>query len=103
MMLKMVFLQLLIEGGQFAMVKEVVGKVVADVAKNSPTKHGGSDVPVIREECVCKLPEWECENDEQSGWHHESIFVHRKIVMNSMEKEMSSESNTVIWKVSTDD
>ena len=50
-------------------VQEVVCEVIANVAKNPPTKHRCCGVPVVEEDCVGKLVEWGCESNEQSRWH----------------------------------
>ena len=50
-------------------VQEVVGEVIANVAKNSPTEHRCCGVPVVEEDCVGKLVEWGRESNEEGRWH----------------------------------
>ena len=50
-------------------VQEVVGEVVANVAKDSTTEHRCRSVPVVEEDCVGKLVEWGCESNEEGRWH----------------------------------
>jgi hypothetical protein len=38
--------------------EEVVCKVIADIAKYSPAKHGGCDMPIPIEYDVGELPKW---------------------------------------------
>lgn len=39
-----------------AVVEEVVRQVIANVAENAAAKHGCGSIPVVEEDCVCKLP-----------------------------------------------
>ncbi len=50
-------------------VQEVVGEVIANVAKDSPTEHRCCGVPVVAENRVGKLVEWGCESNEEGWWH----------------------------------
>lgn len=50
-------------------VQEVVGEVIANVAKNSTTEHRCRRIPVIKEDCVGKLVEWGRESNEEGWWH----------------------------------
>lgn len=49
--------------------QKVMGQVVADITKNAPTEHRGSDIPVPVEDCMGQLVEGCCKNDEK-GWRH---------------------------------
>lgn len=46
------------------MMKKVVREVVTDIAKYSPRKHSGCDVPIPIEHSVGKLPKWNCKGKE---------------------------------------
>jgi hypothetical protein len=78
------------------MMKKIVGQVVAYVSKDTAREDRRCDVPVPVEDCVCKLPKWCRQHEEQRWWHDESEPVHRKIVMNAMKKKVECESNAVV-------
>lgn len=78
--------------------EEVMGQVVADVPKYTATKYGDSRIPVVEEDCVGKLPEWGCQDNEESGWHDQAVFVHGQIVMNSVKQEVKSETDSIVRK-----
>ena len=50
-------------------VQEVVGEIVANVAKNSTTEHRCRGVPVVEEDCMGELVERGCESNEEGRWH----------------------------------
>ena len=47
-----------------SVVEEVVSQVVAYVSKDAATIDSGSSIPTVGKYCVCKLPEWSCEDNE---------------------------------------
>jgi hypothetical protein len=79
-----------------SMVQKVMGEIVANIAKYAATEDGCCGVPIVEEDCVCEFPEGCCESNEECRWHNESIFVHWKVMMNAMEKEMECEAYTVV-------
>jgi hypothetical protein len=78
--------------------KKIVGQVVAYVSEDTAREDRRCNVPVPVEDCVCKLPKWRSQCEEQRWWHDESEPVHRKIVMNAMKKKVECESNAVVRK-----
>ena len=84
------------ERNSLAMVEEVMGQVIADVPKHATAEHLHSREPVVRKDCVGKFPEWSGQYEEKGGWHDESIAVHRKIVVDTVEEEVESQSDTVV-------
>lgn len=97
--LKVVFLQVLVPQRQILVVQEVVGEVVADIAKDTTAENGRADVPVVPKEEVCKLPEWERQDEEQGWRHHKTKLVHREVVVNAMKKEVEGNCKAIVWKV----
>lgn len=43
-----------------AVVKEIVGQVIADVPKDTTTEHLYGREPVVEEDCMGQLPEGSC-------------------------------------------
>jgi hypothetical protein len=80
--------------------EEIMGHVVADVPEYSSTIHRCSRIPIIKEDSMCQLPEWGCKDEEQRRGHHESILVHRKVVMDAMKEKVCCKADAVIWEVS---
>lgn len=74
-----------------------MSQVVADVPKDTPTVDSDSGVPVIEENGMGELVEGTRKGDEKGWWHNEAIFVHRKIVVDAVEKEMSCYAHSVVW------
>ena len=68
--------------------KKVVGQVIADVAEYTSTEHGYGDIPIPVKDKVGKVVERYSENEEQCWRHDKSEFVHWKVMMNTVEKEM---------------
>ena len=80
--------------------QEVMCHIIADVAKNPSAKDGCCGIPIPIEHSVRELPKW-CRKDEEQGRGHDKAkFVHRKIVVDAVEYEVSSNTDTIIWKVS---
>jgi hypothetical protein len=69
-------------------VKEVVCHVVKGVAEHTASVRSCCCIPVVEEDSVRKLPERRRERGKQRRWHDESVFVHRKVVMDAVEEEM---------------
>ena len=83
-----------------SVMQEVVGEIVANVAEEATAEDGGSNVPIPRENSMCKLIEGSREEEEEGRGHDEAIPVHRKIVMNAVEEKVSSDADSVVWEVS---
>lgn len=98
-MLEMVLLQLSPIRRQIAVVQEVVRHVVQHIAKYTAAVSDQSGVPVVEENKMGKLPERCREDCEECRWHDQAVFVHRKVVVNTMEKEVRSNANTVVGKI----
>lgn len=83
-----------------AMVEEVVRQVVADVSENASAENARGCEPVVEEDRVSELPERRCQYDKESRWHYQTIPIHRQVVMNTVQKEVQSNSNAVVRQVS---
>lgn len=98
-MLQMVLLEGLVVLGQIAVVQEVVCHVVAGVTKDTASIDGHSHVPVPVKDGEREMIKWVCQYEEQSGWHHQTVLVHGKIVMHTVQGEMQSNANAIIRQV----
>ena len=74
--------------------------IVTDITKDTTTENRQSSIPVVEEHGVGQLPERGGEDNKQSRWHDQPILVHRQIMMDSMEQEVESETDSVIRKIS---
>ena len=82
------------------MMKEIVRHVIANISEDTTAVCQHSRMPVIKEHSVRQLPERECEDDKQGWWHHKAIFIHGKVVMDAVQKEMQSDTNPIVRKES---
>ena len=73
-----------------------MGQIIADVAKDSPTKHSCRCIPVVEEHCVCELVEWGCQSDKKCGRHDKAILVHWNVVVNTVKEEMGSDTDAIV-------
>ena len=73
-----------------------MGKVVADVAKYSTAEYGCRCIPIVEEDCVGELVERGCESDEEGRRHDKTVLVHREVMMNTMEKEVSCYADAIV-------
>lgn len=80
------------------MVKEIVRHVIANISEDTATVYKRSGKPVVEEDGMRQFPEGHSKDDEQGRGHHKSILVHRQVVVYSMQKEMQSDTNTVVRK-----
>jgi hypothetical protein len=78
-------------------VQKVMGHVIESVSKYAAAVSSGRGVPVPEDDSMGKLPEWRCECDKKCWWHDKSVFVHRKVVVDAVKKEMQGNANAVIW------
>ena len=60
----MILLQLLVGGRERLVVQEVMGQVVADIAKDASAKHRSGYIPVPVKDGVRKVVKWCCEEDK---------------------------------------
>jgi hypothetical protein len=82
--------------------QEVVGHVIACVAKDATTISGQRGIPIPEYDGMCKLPEWRCKDDEKRRRHDKSVFIHWQVVVDAVEEEMQRDAHTVIWQVAVD-
>jgi hypothetical protein len=68
-----------------AVVKEVVGKIIADIPKNSSAENSCCHIPVPVEDCMSQFVEWSCKGNEKSRRHNQSELVHGQVMVNSVE------------------
>lgn len=80
------------------MVKEIVRHVIANISEDTATVYKRGSKPVVEEDRMRQFPERHSKNDEQCRGHHKSILVHRQVVVDSMQKEMQSDTDTVVRK-----
>lgn len=66
------------------MVQEVMCHVVACVAKDASTISCQSCIPIPKYNGVCKFPERCSKCDEEGRRHDQSVFVHRKVMMDAV-------------------
>lgn len=76
-----------------------MGQVIADVAKDAPTKHCYRGIPIVEEYCMRELVEGCCKGDEEGWRHDEAISVHRKVVMYAVEEEVGRDADSVVWQI----
>jgi hypothetical protein len=81
-------------------VKEVVCHVIQGVTKHTASVRSCCRIPVVEEDSVRKLPEGRRERGKQRRWHDESVFVHRKVVVDAVEEEMKGNADAVVGEVS---
>jgi len=98
--LQMVLLKRLVERWELFVVQEVVGQIIADIAKDTSAEDSCSYVPVPIKDNVCEFPEGKCQDHEQRWRHDQPQFIHRKVVVNTMQEEMKSQGYTVVWEPS---
>lgn len=98
-MSKMIFLKLLVPQRKVVVVQEVMGQIVADVAKDTATVGSGGGIPAVVEERMGKVPEGGCEDHEKRRGHDQAILVHWKIVMNAVEQKVHGNTNSVVRKI----
>ena len=80
--------------------EEIVRHVIANIPEDTTAVCQHSGMPVEEDYSVRKFPERECEDDKQGWWHHKSIFIHGKVVMDSVQKEVQGDTNSVVRKES---
>lgn len=98
-MSKVVLLELLVPEGQVLVVKEVVGKVVADVSEDTSTVGCHSSIPVVEKDGMSNLPERSSQSGKESRRHNQTVSIHRKIMVNTMENEMQTDTYSVVGEV----
>lgn len=72
--------------------------VIANIPEDTTAVCQHSGMPVPKDYSVRKLPERNCEDDKQGRWHHKSIFIHGKVMMDSVQKEVQSDTNSIVRK-----
>lgn len=70
------------------MVKEIVSHIVHHVTKDSSAIASQSCIDIVKEYRLSYRPERNSKQDEQCRRHHQTIFVHWQVVMNTMKNEM---------------
>lgn len=79
-----------------AMMEEIMGQIVADVPKDTAAVYQQRRVPIVKEDRMSQLPERRRQHDKQSRGHHESIPVHRQVMMDPVKQEVETESNSIV-------
>jgi len=78
------------------MVKEVMRHVIANVTKDAAAEHGCGEIPVPEKERMSNPPEGGRKSYEQGRRHDQTVFVHRKVVVDAVEKEVHGEADPVV-------
>lgn len=100
-MLEMILLELLVPQRKVLVVQEIVCHVVACVAEDSTGKNRRGDVPVVRENKVCEVPERPGQHEEKCRRKHESVLVHGKVMVDAMQSEVKCDSHSVVGQIAT--
>jgi hypothetical protein len=58
------------------MMQKIVGKIVNDITRYSTAERRNSNIPIVREDGVRKLPEWYCENKEEGRRQDKTVTIH---------------------------
>jgi hypothetical protein len=80
-------------------VEEVVGHIIASVAKDAAAIRSQCRIPVPEDDGVGKFPERRGERGKKRRWHDKPVLVHREVMMNTVKEEMQGEANSVVWKM----
>lgn len=78
------------------MMEEVVGQVIADVAKDPSTEYSYCCVPIVEEHCMRELVERCRKGNEESRRHNEAVLVHRKVMVDAVEEEVGCDTDTIV-------
>lgn len=97
--LEVVLLQLPPISRQSAVVQEVVCHIVAHIPKYTAAVCDQCSVPVVEEDEVGEPPERCCKGHKERRWHDETIFVHWKVMMNTVEDEVQRDAHTIVGEV----
>lgn len=85
-------------GYSLAVVQEIVSHVIANVAEHAATVYRQGRIPVVGKDSMGQFPERCSQDNEEGRGHHKSVFVHGQIMMDSVQQEMQSKSNSIIGK-----
>lgn len=79
------------------MVQKIVSEVVANIAKDAATVDVGTNVPIPVKEGMRQIPKRQSKSRKKSWRHYEAEFVHWKVVVNSVKKEVGSYCHAIVW------
>lgn len=97
--LQMVLLESLVPERKVLVVKEVVGQVIANVAKNATAVDCCRGIPVVGENGMSEVPKGS-RKQQKHGWRHDqSVFVHGQIVVDAVEQEVRNDAISVVRKI----
>ena len=77
-------------------------QIVADVTKYTSAVYSSRNIPIVRENRMCQIPEWSCKNNEESRRHDQSVFIHWEIVVDTVEQEMQGEKPSIVWQITSE-
>ena len=77
-----------------------MGLVVTYITEDPTAVCSCCGIPVIEEDGVGELVKGHGKNDEEGGWHDKSVFIHGKVVMDTVEEKMSRYAHSVVRQVS---
>ena len=66
------------------MMQKVMRQIIGNITKNATTVHSNSSIPIVEKYEMGEVPEGGGEDDEEGRWHHESVTVHGKVVVDAM-------------------
>lgn len=93
---QVILLELLVPQRQILMVQEVVGHVVAGVAKDATGVNCCRNIPIPKENGMGERPEGGGKDGEKRGRHNETVFVHGQIVVDTVQCEMKGDTDAVV-------
>lgn len=96
---QVIALELLVPKGRVGKVNPVVRHVVAHISEETAREDGRGNVPVEEEEEVGQLPEGGAEDEEECRGHHEAVFVHGEVVMDTVKDKVKSNSHAIVRKI----
>ena len=79
--------------------KEIVGQVIADISEDAATINSGCYVPAVVEDGVGEFPKRRSQSYKQCRRHDEPVFIHRKIVVNTMKEKMQRDTHTIVRQI----
>ena len=97
--LEVVLLQLPPVSRQSAVVQEVVCHIVAHIPKYTTAVCDQRSIPVVEKDEVGEPPERCCKGHEECRRHDETILVHWKVMVDTVEDEVQCNAHTIIGEV----
>lgn len=87
-MCQMILLQVADVRGELSVMQPVMRAVVADVSEDAAREDRDGGIPVVPEDSMGQLVEGGGQDQEQTGWHHQTVPVHRKVMVNAVQEKV---------------